>query len=404
VDFSSPRTSPPATNDFRRDTELLGAVCGEYLTHADTGWRSAVEKHPDRESLAAAADQHGVLPLFARSLSRAGISYEIAQSRAREIAFRNLSLAAELVRVIGALRNIGVQALAYKGPILGQQLYGDVALRQFRDLDILIAPADVLRTRDALYQLGYQETERSSSTLLRSHIVSQCEWQMRAMHSGTAIELHWALFPRYFSFHLPVTELDQAGVTIEIAGERVRTLDILHLALVLSVHGTKHFWSRLGWLVDFAIVLRDYAVIDAEKLLNEASRRGIKRVLLISAALANRILRLELPEAFQNAISADPNSRVLADQMTRILGGAEMASEDLLTETILLVRSRERWSDRAKIVSRLAFTPGPQEWRSIALPGWAKCLYLPLRVSRAARYLPRIARRMFPRRKPGPNT
>jgi len=25
---------------------------------------------------------------------------------------------------------------------------------------------------------------------------------------------------------------------------------------VLSAHGTKHFWHRLGWLVDFALVLR----------------------------------------------------------------------------------------------------------------------------------------------------
>lgn len=47
-------------------------------------------------------------------------------------------------------------------PILGQQLYGDVTLRQFRDLDILVAPADALRTRDALCQLGYQETSRSA--------------------------------------------------------------------------------------------------------------------------------------------------------------------------------------------------------------------------------------------------
>jgi hypothetical protein len=358
-----------------------------------------VAKHPDPESLVAAADQHGVLPLFARALSLAGIPCEIAQARAREIAFRNLALAAELVKLIGTLRELGIQALAYKGPTLGQQLYGDVTLRQFRDLDILIAPADVLRTRDALCQLGYQEMEQFSSPLLTKHVSSQCEWQMTGTHSGTIVELHWALFPRYASFDLSVIELNQASVDIEIAGERLKALDFRHLALVLSAHGTKHFWYRLGWLVDFALVLRNYAVHDAEKLLDDAARKGMKRILLISAALADKVLRLRLPEAFESSISADPWARVLADNMQQALCAGGI-SEDLLSENVLMLRSRERWSDRVKIVSRLAFTPGPQEWRWVALPEWAEWLYRPMRIARAVRYFPRIAQRAFPWRKP----
>ena len=82
---------------------------------------------------------------------------------------------------------------------------------------------------------------------------------MTGTNSGTLIELHWALFPSYASFDLSVPELNQTSVAIEIAGEPVRAPDLPHLALVLSAHGTKHFWYRLGWLVDFALVLRDYA-------------------------------------------------------------------------------------------------------------------------------------------------
>ncbi|MGB8062166.1 MAG: hypothetical protein WCF26_09750 [Candidatus Sulfotelmatobacter sp.] len=62
--------------DFRRDTQLLAAVCSEYVTHTDTGWRNALANHPDPESLAGVADQHGVLPLLARALSLAGIPCE----------------------------------------------------------------------------------------------------------------------------------------------------------------------------------------------------------------------------------------------------------------------------------------------------------------------------------------
>ena len=129
---------------------------------------------PDPERLFTTADRHGVLPILARALSLAGIPGETARARAREIAFRNLSLAAELVKLVGALRKLGIEVLAYKGPILGQQLYGDVTLRQFRDLDIVIAPADVMRTRDALCQLGYEEMEPFS----RSPPQEACQFPM----------------------------------------------------------------------------------------------------------------------------------------------------------------------------------------------------------------------------------
>jgi putative nucleotidyltransferase-like protein len=392
VDFSSPSSYPPPTTDPQRDAKLLADVCGEYVTHTDTGWRNGVASHPDPERLASTADQHGVLPLLARALSLAGIPCETVRARAREIAFRNLALAAELVKLVGALRELGIEALAYKGPVLGQQLYGDVTLRQFRDLDIVIAPRDVMRTRDVLCQLGYKEMEQFSGPLVRNHVSSQCEWQMRGTNSGTIIELHWALFPRYASFDLSVIELNQASVAIEIAGERVRAMNLRHLALVLSAHGTKHFWYRLGWLVDFALVLRSYAVGDVEKILDDAAGKGMKRIFLISAALAANVLRLRLPKAFESAISADDCARVLADNMQQFLF-AGMIPEDLLRENVLLLRSRERWSDRVKIVSRLAFTPGPQEWRWVALPQWAEWLYRPIRLARAARYFPRILHR-----------
>ena len=345
------------------------------------------------------ADQHGVLPLLAGALSAASIPSEMVQSRAREIAFRNLALAAELVKVLAALRDRGIQSLAYKGPALGQQLYGDMTLRQFRDLDILVAPEDVLRTRNDLCQLGYQEAEPFSASLLRKNIASQCEWQMTGTNSRTLIELHWALFPRYASFDISVTELNQASVAIKIAGEPVRALDLPHLALVLSAHGTKHFWYRLGWLVDFALVLRDYPDGDAEKLLQDAARRGMTRILLTSAALAKRVLGVSLSIAFERALSADDSVRVLVDNMQQSVCSG-VAPEDLLTENVWLLRSRERWSDRVKIVSRLAFTPGPEEWRLVALPDWAGWLYRPLRIARAARYIPRIAPRAFSFRKP----
>lgn len=374
------------------NAQILAAACAEYVTGDEKDWKDAAAENHDPESLILLSEQHGVLPLFARLLTSARIRIESASTRARAIAFRNLALTSELLTAIHALQDAGIEALAYKGSALGQQLYSDVTLRQFLDLDLLVRPADVLRARDALCALGYVDLPPFSRALLRKHVRTQCEWQMQKADSGTLIELHWALFPHYVSLDLSASELQATSVTVEIAGERVRTLGAVYLVLALAAHGTKHFWSRLGWLVDFALAFKHCGDAEAEELLETAAQKGMNRTLLASVHLANRTLHCRFPAKFEAAISADSQARAMGDSMGQMLL-SQAVPADLLSENILLLRSRERWFDRAKIVWRLALTPGPEEWRQVDLPEWADCLYRPIRLARAARYLPRIAQR-----------
>ena len=60
--------------------------------------------------------------------------------RFRAQTIRNFELTRELLEVLSVLEKSGVGALAFKGPVLAQQLYGDLSLREFLDLDILVAP------------------------------------------------------------------------------------------------------------------------------------------------------------------------------------------------------------------------------------------------------------------------
>jgi len=44
-------------------------------------------------------------------------------------------------------------AIPYKGPVLAESAYGDVALRNFGDLDFLISPVDFGQAKQALREL-----------------------------------------------------------------------------------------------------------------------------------------------------------------------------------------------------------------------------------------------------------
>ena len=41
-------------------------------------------------------------------------------------------------------------------------------------------------------------------------------------------------------------------MTVEIGGQRLRTFSIEDTLVMLCVHGAKHFWERLGWVLDIA--------------------------------------------------------------------------------------------------------------------------------------------------------
>ena len=62
----------------------------------------------------------------------------------------------ELTRISALLENNGVCVIPWKGPILAAAAYGDVALRQFGDLDILVREQDAMRAKDLLLASGYR--------------------------------------------------------------------------------------------------------------------------------------------------------------------------------------------------------------------------------------------------------
>ncbi|HEY6078301.1 MAG TPA: nucleotidyltransferase family protein, partial [Polyangiaceae bacterium] len=66
----------------------------------------------------------------------------------------NLALEAELVRVLGVLDPI--EAVAFKGPLLTRQIYGDLSERQSADNDLLVSSQDAQSALRALGVDGYR--------------------------------------------------------------------------------------------------------------------------------------------------------------------------------------------------------------------------------------------------------
>jgi hypothetical protein len=351
---------------------------------------------PDR--LVALADEQGMVPILLDGVRTAGAGglADALRERASGLARRNLQMAGELVRLLDALEAAGVRALSYKGPVLALAAYGDLGMRRFSDLDVLVHPADVAAASAVLEACGY--AGGYAFTPAEARAFERLDGDYPFVHHGTGIlvELHCRVASTRFVVDLPTEALWAESVDMELAGRPVRTLSPRHGALVAAVHGAKHRWKRLEWLVSFAVLAR---AADAAALMDAAGRARAERDLLLALALAERVLGQEVPAALGARVAADAVVARLAGQVDSELrlGGGDDAADANLRFNLLLRRG---------VVERLRYVggwlaPTPEDWRAVPLPAGLHGLHRVLRPARLAwRYLPRVWRRG---RRPAPD-
>src|SRR5829696_2399929 len=104
--------------------------------------RELLRRGPEWEYLLRIAAGHGIVPLLQLNLSTvcpdavpATVSEYLRQLFLANTR-RNLLLTGELLRLLSAFETQGLPVVPYKGPTLSVLAYGDLALRQFNDLDL----------------------------------------------------------------------------------------------------------------------------------------------------------------------------------------------------------------------------------------------------------------------------
>jgi len=342
------------------------------------------------------AEHHGVLPLAARHLidHARGLPPEIERvlrSGYEANLRRSLWFTAELARIMQHFQREQLRAIAHKGPVLAQSLYGDLGLRSFSDLDFLISPTDFERAKQALSEIGYRPATDSTQAVERLWLRLGYERSFDSAAGKNLVELQWAVLPHFYGidFHgidlhmnnLGVEDLlSRSGRTVA-GGCEVPCLSPEDSLLVLCMHAAKHLWMRLLWLTDIAETLRTQT-IDYSLAFSRARALGIARMLGISFWLVKNVLHSELPQPADDLISADPQVPVLGHEFAgRLARGATYDFES--TEYFrLILKLRERRSDRWRYLWRLVWTPGVGDVAAARLPQGLFPLYRIVRVGR----------------------
>ena len=310
-------------SDVPKERQLLVCCARTRLRQGDIARiRDLVLSGLDWRYLLDEAANHSLRPLLYRHLQELGeIPAEaIAELRAacRANAIRNLFLSAELCKVLDTFRRRGMAAIPYKGPIQAVHAYGDVALREFDDLDLILRQRDVPEAHEIMLSLGYAARfPWIHSRTPESHFIPG-EYSYSDDGRRVMIELHTELTLRHFPHPPNLDDFFARLIPVSIGSKEVLTFSPADLLPFLCVHGSKDFWARLAWIADLRAMIEDSPDFPWDRSLGVARQLGVERMLLLGVNLARNVFDLRLPDEI--VASADrPIGHLAREFATRVL-------------------------------------------------------------------------------------
>jgi len=173
-------------------------------------------------------------------------------------------------------------------------LYGDVGLRQSKDLDLEVTLEDLPRAQARLEKMSWRlESAWSSLTPRQWEACLRHEHHIGFVHSngGLFLELHWR--SQWETTGESAAKWTKSTPS-EWQGCSYLAMNPIDLVRYLCSHGGIHAWFRAKWLGDLARIYSEDRV-DWNAVLDEAQKMGQDRAVLASLYLLDQVYGLPLP-------------------------------------------------------------------------------------------------------------
>ena len=378
--------APVASGGSPEEEVILSAL------RTGRGWeervREALGREPDWDILRRTAVDHGVLPFLYSRLKEAApdrvpqAEMDRWKGMYQANARRNLVLTARLLKVLRVFEEHGIRAVPYKGPALAEAAYGDIALRTFCDLDILVRERDIPKVKELLLAGGFRERYALTKRQEKEHSKRNCEYSFEAGNGEILLDVHWGLARPYMLGKDIGGVWDRIGAG-RLAGGNVFLLSDEDTLLMLCLHGTVHLWTRLGLVCDVTRFLEARAGVDLPEVLRKAEESGLRRVLLLGLGLARDLLDAELPGEIGEEIEKDRPVGTLRTHVRSTLFRREPGLPGIRETTWFHLKAKDRIADKAGYFLIRALIPTIEDWNCVRLPDslyFLYFLYRPLRL------------------------
>jgi hypothetical protein len=334
---------------------------------------------------------HGVGSLLYRSLSAlcsdlVPLEFLIRlRRRTQAVALLNRLLAQEIIVLCEAMAARGVPVIPIKGATLAASVYGDLTLRDFNDMDLLVPEHAIADAQAVLLAAGYERKEPGEMAQEDGpyHVFIKRRMFFR-------VDLQWTIAEQNFMFQLDRPEFWKHRVPLVVANTTVQGLAPEDLLIVLCVHGSKHVWEELKWVCDVAELLRSHRHLDWERIYLNASTWRCRRLVSMGLSLAHRLLDAPLPKAVLARFSDDSDVQLLSHRMPPTLLTDRHAGAHQSEAVMFYFSLKDSWWERWRFCLMLCRDQHPLvmnppawfRWRT-SLPHFARFVLLLHKAMRA---------------------
>ncbi len=347
-------------------------------------------------SLIELAIAHRIIPLVYKSLNKLHMDEIIKKEKQSikflfvnlkslylQIAKQNMLMSAELIHTIKLLKKNDIKALVLKGPVLSQMAYGDITLRHFGDLDILVDEKDLFKAATTITSNNYIPDVELDYFKNKALLDVSSDLGLRHTKKHTYIELHWKLFRKNLFVTLDGLNVKSNPTIIKIQDKELETLQSELLLVYLCSHGSKHMWERIQWIVDVDRLIKNIDDINWDTVWLYAKETHSINTLLLGLSLNKELFGTNLPSTIEEKIEKRKNIYLLKIHTLKLLNKkpAEHSSKisSMYKKFDYHLKLYDSFTDKAKYCFSYIFKITPDDVLNINLPKHLHFLYFIIR-------------------------
>ncbi len=220
--------------------------------------------------------------LSAKALNLSEGTLDSVRTVVYQQAQRQLLMRAKLEPLVQHLQEEKVNFLVFKGISLQEPFYRGCE-RTYGDVDLICHLEDLPRACMALESLGYR---------LKPNTAPSSHGAIFVEDSGVEIDLHTRFVEPYVCESPSLEGVFARRRPLPSLG--CYTLDHIDHLMVLLLHGFKHHWCRLQWILDVALVLRTLEPSDLDVLEQRAGEIRAQSIVGVGLTLAATVFSLPI--------------------------------------------------------------------------------------------------------------
>ncbi|MDJ1168798.1 nucleotidyltransferase family protein [Roseofilum sp. BLCC_M154] len=302
--------------------------------------------------------------------------FERIENEAQKRMTYNLFLTNKLLQVLKLFAEHSIQAIPFKGPIWAHLAYGNMGLREFSDLDVLVRPEDYSKAKDVLIEQGYYDKHFGG---LEESIG---EAQMVLPDGRVNIDLHYKLTPQNFYLQIETESFFDNLQTLSLSGKEVATFSPENCLALGYLQGAKDSWNSLKRICDFGALIQTYPEANWQEVIAQCGTDENDRVFLLGIAIAQTYLQISLPERFSEKLKQFPEVVKVARQHEEYMYHKNMEYGYIFLIISLWERRENTLWSRLQYLLKIIFHVNARDRELFPLPDLLFFLYYPLRIVR----------------------